>query len=129
MYQGDTAGKPSRVSGAHRASHDNNAYQSTHSGTQIRNVNSTAQAISNGTIICVHRLSVPGADVIVDTARPPKDRLTLFNLYVVLSRSSGRDTIRLLRDFDDEVLLVPHAAEMQQEDDRLEKLKENTIMW
>ena len=65
----------------------------------------------------------------MDIARPPKGRLTLFNLYVALSRSSGRDTIRLLQDFDDEVFLVSHAAEVQQEDDQLEKLNENTRMW
>jgi len=38
--------------------------------------------------------------VVVDIASPPNGNLNLFNLYVALSRSSGRDTIRLLRDFD-----------------------------
>lgn len=69
------------------------------------------------------------AYVIVDIAKPPKGRLTLFNLYVALSRSSGRETIRLLRDFEDEVFLKSHAAEVQQEDDRLESLNENTRKW
>ena len=44
--------------------------------------------------------------VIVDIASPPSGNLSLFNLYVALSRSSGRDTIRLLRDFDDEIFLT-----------------------
>ncbi|KAF8587811.1 hypothetical protein K439DRAFT_1337045, partial [Ramaria rubella] len=36
-------------------------------------------------------------NVIVDIATPPTGgRLTLFNLYVLLSRSSGQDTISLL---------------------------------
>ena len=34
--------------------------------------------------------------VIVDIASPPTGKLSLFNLYVALSRSSGRETIRLL---------------------------------
>ena len=34
--------------------------------------------------------------VIVDIASPPSGKLSLFNLYVALSRSSGRETIRLL---------------------------------
>ncbi|KIK16994.1 hypothetical protein PISMIDRAFT_112290 [Pisolithus microcarpus 441] len=33
------------------------------------------------------------SSVIVDIARPPSGGLNLFNLYVALSRSSGRDTI------------------------------------
>ena len=39
--------------------------------------------------------------VIVDIAKVPTGGLSLFNLYVALSRSHGQDTIRLLRDFDD----------------------------
>jgi hypothetical protein len=42
--------------------------------------------------------------VFVDIARPPGGTISLFNLYVALSRSSGRSTIRLLRDFDADVL-------------------------
>ncbi|KIK15822.1 hypothetical protein PISMIDRAFT_114547 [Pisolithus microcarpus 441] len=34
--------------------------------------------------------------VIVDIATPPSGSLNLFNLYVALSRSSGRSSIRLL---------------------------------
>ena len=34
--------------------------------------------------------------VIIDIATPPTGSLSLFNLYVALSRSSGRTTIRLL---------------------------------
>jgi len=42
----------------------------------------------------------------VDIANPPTGGLSLFNLYVALSRSSGRDVIRLLRDFDDQIFLM-----------------------
>ena len=60
--------------------------------------------------------------VIVDIATPPSSRLSLFNLYVALSRSSGRSTIRLLRDFDDDMFLQGHEPELIEEDDRLELL-------
>ena len=38
--------------------------------------------------------------VILDLAPPPTGKLSLFNLYLALSRSSGQQTIRLLQDFD-----------------------------
>ncbi|KAI6096710.1 hypothetical protein F5141DRAFT_1151848 [Pisolithus sp. B1] len=41
--------------------------------------------------------------VIVDIAKPPLGGLNLFNLYVALLRSSGRETIKLLRDFEDTI--------------------------
>ena len=41
--------------------------------------------------------------VIVDIASPPTGTLNLFNLYVALSHSAGRHSIRLLRDFDDRI--------------------------
>ncbi|KAJ7692560.1 hypothetical protein B0H17DRAFT_933878 [Mycena rosella] len=39
--------------------------------------------------------------VLVDIGTPPSGTLSLFNLYVAFARSSGRESIRLLRDFDD----------------------------
>jgi ATP-dependent exoDNAse (exonuclease V) alpha subunit len=48
--------------------------------------------------------------VLVDLAKPPSGGLTSFNAYVALSRSRGRDTIRLLRDFD-EKLFTTHPNE------------------
>ncbi len=68
--------------------------------------------------------------VIVDIAKPPTGSLTLFNVYVALSRSSGRGTIRLLRDFDEEVLLKPLDEHLALEDDRLRRLdKETEVRW
>jgi len=68
--------------------------------------------------------------VLVDIATPPPPgKLTLFNLYVALSRSSGRNTIRLLRDFDDAVFMQSHDADLLEEDDRLERLNEQTKKW
>jgi ATP-dependent exoDNAse (exonuclease V) alpha subunit len=67
--------------------------------------------------------------VIVDIATPPTGGLDLFNLYVALSRSSGRSSIRLLRDFDDELFQKSHDPALLQEDDRLEKLDRSTKSW
>ncbi|THG93633.1 hypothetical protein EW026_g7654 [Hermanssonia centrifuga] len=67
--------------------------------------------------------------VIVDIASPPTGTLSLFNLYVALSRSSGRQTIRLLRDFDDELFLQTHDGELTIEDERLEALNTTTRVW
>ena len=64
--------------------------------------------------------------VIVDIGRLPTGSLTLFNLYVALSRSRGRDTIRLLRDFDDDMFRKAHRPSLQAEDKRLTRLNELT---
>ncbi|KAF8309531.1 uncharacterized protein EI90DRAFT_2958593 [Cantharellus anzutake] len=45
--------------------------------------------------------------VIIDLASPPTGALTPFSAYVALSRSSGRETIRLLRDFDETLFTRP----------------------
>ena len=67
--------------------------------------------------------------VIVDIATPPSGGLSLFNLYVALSRSSGRDTIRLLRDFDEEVFMKKHDLTLIREDERLEAMNMETRRW
>ena len=64
--------------------------------------------------------------VIVDIATPPSGTLSLFNLYVALSRSSGRSTIRLLRDFDETLFKKSHDPSLM---GRLEKLDELTANW
>ena len=68
--------------------------------------------------------------VIVDIKSPPgPGKLSLFNIYVALSRSSGQETIRLLRDFDEDVFLQRHDADLLEEDQRLEALDEQTKEW
>jgi hypothetical protein len=67
--------------------------------------------------------------ILVDVAKPPSGKIDLFNLYVALSRSSGRDTIRLLRDFEDDMFLTVHDPELAIEDDRLKRLDEQTEKW
>jgi hypothetical protein len=64
--------------------------------------------------------------ILVDIGPPPYGYLTPFNIYVALSRGTGRDNIRLLRDFDHS-LLQQHPSEfLRLEDDRLLKLNEIT---
>ncbi|KZT50438.1 hypothetical protein CALCODRAFT_423258, partial [Calocera cornea HHB12733] len=61
-------------------------------------------------------------NVIVDISTPPTGHITAFNAYVALSRSKGRQSIRLLRDFSNE-LFTKHANEyLRVEDDRLYSL-------
>ena len=67
--------------------------------------------------------------VMVNIASPPTGKLSLFNLYVALSRSSGRETIRLLREFDDEMFLDAHEPELVWEDERLDNLDKTTKVW
>ena len=55
--------------------------------------------------------------------------LSLFNLYVALSRSSGSDLIRLLRDFKDELFRALHDPALTTEDERLENLDKITQEW
>ena len=64
--------------------------------------------------------------VLVDIATPPTRGLNLFNLYVALSRSSSRSTIRLLHDFDEKLFQMSHKPELITEDDRLEELDAET---
>lgn len=65
--------------------------------------------------------------VIMDIAKSPTEAgLPLFNLYVALSRSSGRDRIQLMRDFDQELFFKPIDASLVREDKQLAKLNEET---
>ncbi|KAM6491118.1 hypothetical protein JOM56_013357, partial [Amanita muscaria] len=68
-------------------------------------------------------------NVIVDIANPPTGNLSLFNLYMALSRSSGRESIRVLRDFDPTVFEKAHDPELLGEDDRLQALNQLTVVW
>lgn len=64
--------------------------------------------------------------VIVDLARPPFGELTPFNAYVALSRSRGRDNIRLLRDFDTTLFTTHPSEDLRVEDARLTLLDRET---
>ena len=75
---------------------------------------------------CSQGQTIPA--VLVDIATPPTGGLNLFNLYIALSRSSGRSTIQLLRDFDDKLFQATHQPELLAEDDRLEELNGTVVV-
>ena len=111
----------------------------------IQRISSSVQIRVDGKARTVTRTQFPitGADsftdyraqgqtipyVVIDIAPPPSSGLSLFNLYVSLSRSSGRETIRLLRDFDDQMFLQAHEPELIDEDERLEEMDVATKEW
>jgi hypothetical protein len=53
----------------------------------------------------------------------------LSNLYVALSRSSGRETIQPLCDFEEDLFKQSHDTALMDEDDRLEELNQITERW
>ncbi|OAX33138.1 hypothetical protein K503DRAFT_775939, partial [Rhizopogon vinicolor AM-OR11-026] len=55
----------------------------------------------------------------IEIGAPPTGRLTPFNVYVALSRSRGQDNIRLLRDFDEKLLMTHPCEYLRIEDERL----------
>jgi len=63
---------------------------------------------------------------IVDLATPPSGQLTPFNAYVALSRSRGRNSIRLLRDFDERLFTHHPSEHLHNEDERLKDLDRKT---
>ena len=67
--------------------------------------------------------------VIIDIAKPPTGALDLLNPYVALSRSSGRESIQLLQDFDDGLFKKSHDPTLLAEDDRLDKMDRITKAW
>ncbi|KAJ2913508.1 hypothetical protein MD484_g6899, partial [Candolleomyces efflorescens] len=59
---------------------------------------------------------------IVDIATPPGGHQTPFNIYVALSRGRGRDSVRILRDFDHQLFMRHPSEELRSEIARLEGL-------
>ncbi|KAF8798283.1 hypothetical protein BYT27DRAFT_7055534, partial [Phlegmacium glaucopus] len=68
------------------------------------------------------------AYIIVDIAKPPSGKLSPFNVYVALSRSRGRQTIRILRDFDPALFMHHPSEDLRWEMVRLELLDRKTKM-
>jgi hypothetical protein len=64
--------------------------------------------------------------VLVDIGRTTCFGLSPFNAYVALSRSRGRETIRLLRDFDNNLFLRHPSEDLRIEESRIEGLVEET---
>ena len=55
--------------------------------------------------------------------------ISLFNLYVTLLHSSGRNTIWLLRDFNDDIFLQTHVQELLKEDERFVEFDVGMRKW
>jgi hypothetical protein len=68
------------------------------------------------------------SNLIVDIAKPPTGSISQYNAYVALSRIKGREGIRLLRDFEDELLQTSIDPELIDENSRLKKLASFTEM-
>jgi ATP-dependent exoDNAse (exonuclease V) alpha subunit len=60
--------------------------------------------------------------VLIDLRDTPTGKISPFSAYVALSRSRGRDTIRLLSDFDDKLFKTHPNADLAIEMQRLESL-------
>jgi len=65
--------------------------------------------------------------VIIDIGKPLFGHLSPFGVYVALSRSRGRETIRLLRDFDDKLFQNHPSEELRIEMERLEALDKDDL--
>lgn len=65
--------------------------------------------------------------VIADIGKPPSGFLSPFDVYVTLSRSRGRPSIRLLRDFEERLFTTHPSEELRKEDTRLASLEEKTL--
>lgn len=66
--------------------------------------------------------------VIVDLGESTRNSLDPFHAYVSLSRSRGRETIRLLRDFDTRLLTTHPCVHLIDEDKRLATLDAATML-
>jgi hypothetical protein len=67
---------------------------------------------------------------VIDIAEPPTGgKLSQPNVYVALSRCSGLDGVRILRDFDRAILKKPIDIDLMKDDERLEKLNTSTKKW
>ena len=64
--------------------------------------------------------------VIVDILKPPSGALSPFSVYVALSRSRGRRTIRILRDFDHSLFMHHPSENLRIDMERLQDLNEKT---
>lgn len=65
--------------------------------------------------------------IAIDIGRPPSGSISPFNAYVALSRSKGKRSVRLVRDFEDSILQTTPSKDLELEDIRLGKLAETTV--
>jgi hypothetical protein len=64
--------------------------------------------------------------VLVDIGKTTRFGLSPFNAYVALCCSRGRETNRLLRDFDDNLFIRHPSEDLRIEDERIDGLAKQT---
>ena len=64
--------------------------------------------------------------MIIDIGKPPTGTLSPFSVYVALSRSRGRESNRLLRDFDPNLFQNHLSEALRSEMKRLEQVNKAT---
>ncbi|QRV86444.1 ATP-dependent DNA helicase PIF1 [Ceratobasidium sp. AG-Ba] len=68
--------------------------------------------------------------VIFDITNPPTGgSLSLYNIYMALSRSSGTSAVRIMCDFDAALLMKPLNSCLAEEEACLEALDASTFTW
>jgi hypothetical protein len=65
---------------------------------------------------------------LVDIGKTTCFGLSPFNAYVALSRSRGRETIRILRDFDDNLFIRHPSEDLRIKDERIDALVKETCV-
>jgi hypothetical protein len=66
--------------------------------------------------------------VIVDLEKPPNGRMTLQNLYVMLSRVTCWENPAILRPFDDSIFDMKPDENLLKFDEYLEEMDDNTAV-
>ena len=64
--------------------------------------------------------------VIVDISKPPSGALSPFSVYIALSKSRGRQTIRILRDFDHSLFMHHPSEDLRVDMERLHRVERQT---
>jgi hypothetical protein len=66
--------------------------------------------------------------VIIDLEKPPNGRMTLQNLYVMLSRVTCWENLAILRPFDDSIFDMKPDENLLKFDEYLEDMDDNTAV-
>ena len=67
--------------------------------------------------------------IIINIGKPPSGGLTPFNIYIALSRARGQASIRLLQDFEENLLRQHPNEYLHTEDEHLLQLEGETKKW
>ncbi|KAJ7737610.1 hypothetical protein DFH07DRAFT_752995 [Mycena maculata] len=113
---GKTTGRAGEVCHSNHAKVDNISYEGETSWGKRRAEDRSLHAISadgSYTFMDYRSQGQTLPFIFVDIKTLPTGGLSLFNLYVVLSRSSGQEMIRLLQNFDGKMFQKGHEPTWQ----------------